>query len=89
MSKGLTSVPKAPEHKAKIAASQRRRHAAVRVLTAVEAFHRGNQQGLASKPGVGPSPCRVSVTNPYNLCVIEWLQMCWLSVCVCTRSIIS
>ena len=40
MSQALTGVPKAAEHKAKIAAAQRRRHAAARVLTAVEAFHR-------------------------------------------------
>ena len=63
MSKGLTGVPKAPEHKAKIAASQRRRHAAVRVLSAVEAFHRGNQLGSSSEPGVAAS-IALSVENP-------------------------
>ena len=61
MSKGMTGVPKAAEHKAKIAASQRRRHAAVRVLTAVEAFHRGNQTASSSEPGAGPPVATVNL----------------------------
>ena len=43
ISQALTGLPKAAEHKAKIAAAQRRRHAAARVLTAVEAFHRDGE----------------------------------------------
>ena len=46
MSQAATGVPKTAEHKAKIAAAQRRRHAAARALTAVEAFHRGSDSAL-------------------------------------------
>ena len=48
MSQAGLGVPKTSEHKAKIAAAQRRRHAAARALTAVEAFHRGSEEALAS-----------------------------------------
>lgn len=50
MSQAGLGVPKTSEHKAKIAAAQRRRHAAARALTAVEAFHRGSEEALASGP---------------------------------------
>ena len=39
LSEQLAGVPKAPEHTAAIAASQRRRHAAARILKAVESVH--------------------------------------------------
>ena len=50
MSQAMAGIPKAPEHKARIAAAQRRRHAAARVLTAVEAFHRSCEADAA--PGI-------------------------------------
>lgn len=50
MSQAATGVPKTAEHKAKIAAAQRRRHAAARALTAVEAFHRGSDSALPAGP---------------------------------------
>ncbi|KAA6421606.1 MAG: hypothetical protein FRX49_08549 [Trebouxia sp. A1-2] len=57
MSQAASGVAKRAEHKAKIAAAQRRRHAAARALTAVEAFHRG----LDSASLAGPqSPNRSS-----------------------------
>ncbi|KAL0048932.1 hypothetical protein WJX82_002639 [Trebouxia sp. C0006] len=48
MSQAASGVAKTAEHKAKIAAAQRRRHAAARALTAVEAFHRGSDTALPS-----------------------------------------
>ncbi len=48
MSQAASGVSKTAEHKAKIAAAQRRRHAAARALTAVEAFHRGSDSALPS-----------------------------------------
>lgn len=51
MSQAASGVAKRAEHKAKIAAAQRRRHAAARALTAVEAFHRGlDSASLAGGP---------------------------------------
>ncbi|KAL3157116.1 hypothetical protein ABBQ38_001361 [Trebouxia sp. C0009 RCD-2024] len=60
MSQGSMGVPKAPEHKSKIAAGQRRRHSAVRVLTAVEAFHRGSQLDSPNESG----PSRAAPVKP-------------------------
>lgn len=64
MSQGSMGVPKAPEHKAKIAAGQRRRHSAVRVLTAVEAFHRGNQLDSPNESGAEPSQLLLRLPHP-------------------------
>ncbi|KAL0038606.1 hypothetical protein WJX77_012521 [Trebouxia sp. C0004] len=50
MSQAASGIPKSAEHKAKIAAAQRRRHAAARALTAVEAFHRGSDGVQPSGP---------------------------------------
>lgn len=50
MSQAASGVPKTAEHKAKIASAQRRRHAAARALTAVEAFHRGSDSTSPSGP---------------------------------------
>lgn len=42
MTASRTGLPQSLEHRARIAATQRRRRAAQRVLTAVEAFHRSS-----------------------------------------------
>lgn len=62
MSQAALGVPKTSEHKAKIAAAQRRRHAAARALTAVEAFHRGSEESLAS--GMPPHIMAVALPAP-------------------------
>eukprot|EP00887_Chlorella_sp_A99_P006122 scaffold22.g6122.t1 len=59
MSARLAGQPKAPEHRARIAAAQRRRHAAARVLQAVEAvYQRAGEEGGSAAAAGGPGPGR-------------------------------
>ncbi len=75
MSQAMTGIPKAPEHRAKIAAAQRRRHAAARVLTAVEAFHRDSECGVSS--GVFCRSQRLTITIWHLEAIIETSTASW------------
>lgn len=62
----LTGVPKTAEHKAAIAATQRRRHAAVRVLRAVEAVYEASPDNGSGGVGRGNPAVRKERSQAIN-----------------------